>query len=263
MYRNKKRDIVFLFIFILLIYLVPYFNEMDTNSQLTRNEITKDVSSLDKLNLYMNNKNNLSSTEAYNMARNLCDENNSKGCFFLGYFFNIGIGTSVNKMMSLEKYKKACILGEDKACVNLAILYQDKNDYKLALIYYRKAHDYKNYIATTSIASYYAVGQGIDKNINKAYEYYKIACDDGRIPQVCSAVGIFHFKKKQYKDAFSYSKQACNMGLNKQLQTSQKYIGEACNNVGFLYYKGYGTEQSFQEAKRYLEKARQFGIQKI
>src|SRR6266498_3805654 len=113
----------------------------------------------------------------------------------LGYCYEFGIGTDIDKVKAFELYSKAAEKEYNIAQNNLALLYEkgegtekniDKNaQYKLALLYeedegteknlekafywYQKAAENNYEIAMNNLAIYYEYGKGTEKNLEKAF----------------------------------------------------------------------------------------------
>ncbi|UZO03807.1 uncharacterized protein OCT59_024209 [Rhizophagus irregularis] len=61
----------------------------------------------------------------------------------LGYCYNNGIGTKINKQKAFELYQNAAILGDDTAQFNLALMYEEGDgitkDIGKAIYWYEKS----------------------------------------------------------------------------------------------------------------------------
>ncbi len=190
----------------------------------------------------------------------LCNKNDAEGCFFLGYMYSEGKGTSKDENKAKEILNKACDLGEYKACMNLAKVYATRTDYVSALKLYEKAYNQGSYLAGAAIGGIYFRGMGVAKNVNKAIKYLQPACEKGMVATSCALLGGYYLQIKNYSLARKYTAKTCNMEPDKQLKDSKNFIAESCANLGLLHAKGLGGEQSMYKARKYFRKACDMGL---
>ena len=99
----------------------------------------------------------------------------------------------------------------------------------------------------------YLKGLGVERNLNLAIKYHEKACNQGSNDS-CNAIGewYFHSKgahvdgvKRDPVQAKKYFEKACIHGMH----------GNACTNLGIVYWNGYGAEKNIDTADMYLWKA--------
>ena len=131
----------------------------------------------------------------------------------------------------------------------------------------------------------FQAGQGVDKDYNKAMEFYQ-AADNLGSKNAKAYIGDMYYKglgvDKDYNQAFAYFDAAISNGCDKgfayhrvgylyysgnvvaqDYATAKKYFEVAYNYndapgtymLGYLYYKGYGVKANLKKAAAYFEKA--------
>lgn len=89
----------------------------------------------------------------------------------IGLFYENGYGVEKNIPEAI-KYYKSVAQNNEHASINLANYYDSIKDYKEAFIYYENADKLNHSDAAYKLATYYELGRGTKKDINKAIEYY-------------------------------------------------------------------------------------------
>ena len=98
----------------------------------------------------------------------------------LGIMFGDGIGTEVDMERAIKYYGLAATLGDDLAKSNLADIYRKgingvEKDQKRAFELYLSCHlPYAYY----RVGEAYELGRGVEKDLKKAKQYYRIAYDN-------------------------------------------------------------------------------------
>ncbi len=214
-----------------------------------------DEACLGLTNLYFNGKGEHGDMiVTYKLSKMLCKKNNAEGCFFLGYFYSEGKGIQKNIAEGKLMLNKACDLGEYKACMNLAITYQKSENYIEALSLYEKAYQYGHNPAGTPLGNIYMHGLGVDKNPERAIEYFRESCEKGKVTTSCAALGAYYLENKRYDLARKYLEITCNMKPD-IYKDSKEFIATSCTNFALLYAKGLGGDRSPYGARKYLKKA--------
>jgi len=105
--------------------------------------------------------------------------------------------------------------------------------------------------AQNNIGCMFTLGRGVDKDEKEAYNYFKLAVDQGHPLAQCvfgimyeEGLGIMLGLDKDEKEAFKYYKHAADKGLAK-----------AQYNLGDMYEKGRGVEKDEKEACNYYKLA--------
>eukprot|EP01080_Neovahlkampfia_damariscottae_P002761 gene2761-4169_t len=174
-------------------------------------------------------------------------------------FFNSnGMGTKLNIPLALEYYNKAYYYGYTTALVQLGLLYEVgekvERDINKALEYYSKALEEKCYVACDSIAYIYSEGvPGVEKDLKKAVEYAQIGAQH-RNP------GSYYFLGRSFQFGF---------GCQVNLLTAYKYyrlsadLGNkiGCYQVGAFLEEGISQPEDPDEPLRYFLKSHDLGYQ--
>lgn len=116
------------------------------------------------------------SLKYYTMA---AEQNDPIALNNLGSLYFNGIGTQKNIKKALEMFKKASILGNSDASVNLAFIYltggpHDTERNRMAVELFEKAHE-KNNIAKFMLGYAYYKGFVVDRNYEQAFKLIKAA----------------------------------------------------------------------------------------
>ena len=146
-------------------------------------------------------------SERYTIA---CDQNFASACLNLAVFYEKGKGVKKNLKKSLALTKKSCRLGDSKACFNLAIMYDTglhmNVDKVKAIRYYQEAcHDKdSNPNACLNLGIMTFKGEGIKKNIPKAYDLVSRSCKKGH-KKACKVAAFIYKEIEQNNDNVSSS----------------------------------------------------------
>jgi len=112
-----------------------------------------------------------------------CEHNFSQSCAYLGGMYSKGQGVEKNNQKAMEYSKKACDLDKgvgSGGCLKLALLLENKKDYKSAAKYYEIATNSKIQLsAYFNLGVYYYLGKGVKKDKIKAYKYWYHAAKNG------------------------------------------------------------------------------------
>lgn len=99
--------------------------------------------------------------------------------FNLGLCYEKGEGLTKDVYKAIQWYLKAAQQGFIPAQNNLGLCYIRVKDYKKAVYWFSKAAEEGNAYSQCSLGVCYEKGKGIEKNINKAKEWYKKAANQG------------------------------------------------------------------------------------
>jgi TPR repeat protein len=81
--------------------------------------------------------------KAFELFKKSAEKEYSDGITMLGYCYNNGIGTDVNKQKAFESYQKAANLDNHYAQYNLALIYENgdgvEKNVKQAIYWYKKS----------------------------------------------------------------------------------------------------------------------------
>ena len=117
--------------------------------------------------------------------------------------------------------------------------------------YYKKAADQGSYIAQFNLGEMYNGGEGVKKDNKLSFDYYKKAADQGHTDALNRIGHMYYFGQgveKKYSKALEYFKKAADQG---------HIVSQF--NVGFMYYNGIGVQKNNLEALKYLKVAAEKG----
>ena len=129
-----------------------------------------------------------------------------------------------------------------------AYVYSRKGDVKKGIKYVNDSYDQGFIISGIWLAGLYLNGTDIDKNIDKAFDIYKIGCEKG-IPVALNQMAWMMWneiisKENYNKNYFELWKEAAIKGYD---------VAEF--STGYLYYNGDGIKQDYYEAVNWFQKA--------
>lgn len=134
------------------------------------------IESCKKLN--MQNISNAIYKKAREYYKQECDEEDLYyGCFNLAMLYDDGLGGKKDLNQALKLYNKACEDNNQLACYKIGKIYEKEANggYVKAFKYYEKLCKDYNGFACEGLAYLYENGLGVEKNLQKAKEYYGIA----------------------------------------------------------------------------------------
>lgn len=163
-------------------------------------------------------------------------------------YFNLG-----EYEKSLAYHERAAELEIEKSYFQLAYLLSNENflepDYEKAVCYYQILVEKKNPAAMNNLAILYERGRGVEKNLQKAFELYKEATENGGKNIEFSNLANCYFwgrgVEQNYKNAFEASLKSCEFGGD----------GKAFQMLYRCYNEGLGTERDIEKAKHYRDLA--------
>jgi len=184
------------------------------------------------------------------------------GIYFLGYFYENGIGADQDYERALELYNTVASMDKDElateelyayhsALTRLGILYLNgwgvEQDRETGTDYIKQAADDGFSMAEYYMGLVYEMGYGVDKDYETAMEWFSLAAAKEYAPAL-NQIGYMYFNgygvDADYEQAVYYEK----------LAAAQGYVA-AQVNLGFLYENGYGVEQNLSTALAYYEMA--------
>jgi len=120
------------------------------------------------------------------------------------------------------------------------------DDYKSALLMYKKASDLRNLHATVLLGHLFRDRKGVEKNIKKAISYYLIAAESANA-EANIALGDIYLDgqdvRQNYKKALKYFEVAVEYHDD----------AEAMNRLGHMYENGLGMKKNILKAKSYYK----------
>ncbi|UZO06621.1 uncharacterized protein OCT59_026935 [Rhizophagus irregularis] len=149
---------------------------------------------------------------------------------------------------SLEKLAEN---GNREAIFNLAIRYEGGNgtekNLEKAFYWYKKAAENGDADAMNNLAVCYEYGEGIEKNLEKAFYWYQKAAENG-VKEAMFNLAMCCYSgegtEKNLEKAFSWYQNAAEHGNTSTM-----------NNLAGMYYNGEGTEKNLEKAFYWQQRA--------
>lgn len=122
--------------------------------------------------------------KAFGLYKKACTLKNALGCFNTAYAYDKGEGIKKNKSKAATFYTKSCKLNNAGACNNLGYMFYSgkgnlaKNKIQ-AVTFFTKSCKLDNALGCNNLGIMYKTGQGTPKDLLKAKEFFKKACDLG------------------------------------------------------------------------------------
>ena len=162
--------------------------------------------------------------------------------------------------------------------------YIEKNDFSLAVEYYRKAAEQGNAAAQNKLGICYNIGLGVAKDSNEALKWYRKAAEQGNAVAQ-NNMGNHYNERQNYTEAARWYRKAAEQGqtaaqsslaelyyngrgVAKDYAEAVKWFRKAAEQgapgaqyqLGNCYYFGYGVTQSYAEAVKWYRKAAEIGL---
>lgn len=123
-------------------------------------------------------------SDAFPLFKQLAEQGDANAQHNLGLMYEYGDGITQNDQQAVYWYTKAAEQGEAHAQNNLGLMYTDggkgiTQNYKQAVYWYTQAAEQGYANAQYNLGVMYANGQGVQRNVSKAKQYYRLACDNG------------------------------------------------------------------------------------
>lgn len=134
------------------------------------------------------------------------------------------------------------------AQLKAAMDYAKKGDYVNAFGLFKKSCDGGNASGCFGLGTMYAVGRGVDMDLEKAKKYYEMGCSAGD-PTSCTNLAMI------YNDDKNASKDDKELAVQFYMTACQGGDAIACNNLGFMYANGDGVTKNFFTAVKYYKMA--------
>ena len=119
---------------------------------------------------------------------------NSLGrCYYCGY------GVVLNSAEGIKWYLKAAEQGHADAQLSMGLIYEDKEDYVNAAIFYQKAADQEVAEAQYRLGNCYEFGHGVKQDMDKALEWYRKAAKLGNKYAIEEMVRLKDVEARKYE----------------------------------------------------------------
>ncbi|MCD6027527.1 MAG: Tyrosine protein kinase:Serine/threonine protein kinase:Sel1-like repeat protein, partial [Solimicrobium sp.] len=193
--------------------------------------------------------------QAFYRYKQLADETGNASAFHnMGYFYSLGIGISQNYEQAMSCFSKAAVKGRAAGFNSMGILHQlgfgVPQDFGQAKTCYEIAAKKKSYYAHFHLALLYRHGLGVEKNELKAEECVNKAVALGEQAKPNS---IDEFQQRVFTNTlYDLEKKNYGVAIFKFHLLAQTNHAEAQFQLGLMYMKGLGVEQSDTNAAKYL-----------
>lgn len=181
-----------------------------------------------------------------------CKSGDKTSCSNLGVMYQNGWGVQQDIPKGESLLYSACEAGDELGCDLIG-----EKEYADVGFWLPQGGHLQEYIdccengianGCSGVGLYYRSGfQGIDKDENKAKNYFQKACDDGNA-NGCFNLGTMYLKgdavQQNYRTSIQLYKKACE---NNEFN--------ACFSLGDMYSQGIGIEQNQSQAKEYYKKS--------
>ena len=138
------------------------------------------------------------------------------------------------------KIKQLALNGDAIQQTNLATFFYEKNDYKSAAKWYKKAAKAGISQAQVNLGVMYSLGRGVSQNYKLAAYWYKKSAKQGNSSGQANLAGLYskgNGVDKNYKKAAYWYKKAANQGDN-----------HSQTNLGLLYLTGKGVQKDVKKS---------------
>lgn len=205
--------------------------------------------------------------QAFKWAQKLSDQGEPWGEYVLAHYYQRGIGTDRNIPKSLEYYEKVAKHGEPEGYLGMADIYmhgdgvpKDKSKadtlYKKFLAENKRLEPEGKGMPRYELAYLYENGYGVDKDIERAVQYYKDGVGYDESKSYLGLARLYMEGKgvaQSYKTARHYAERAYGHYLD-----SYYDFGEAPAFLGQLYLEGKIVPRDLRKAREQLEYAASF-----
>ncbi len=126
---------------------------------------------------------------AFNLFSDAAHRGSASCMLSLGYFYDEGLATGVDKKRAMYWYKKAYRLGSSAAASNIAILHREQARLRLMVSWWRRAIRLGDGDAELELAKCLIAGQGVRKSLSAAKQL------------LCSALASTHICPAGWEEA--------------------------------------------------------------
>ena len=191
-------------------------------------------------------------TTAYNYFKQAAEQEHMVAQYMLGVCYAEGKGTSKNGLLAVEWLDKAISQGYLDAKKYLADVYWEgtivQENKVRAIKLYQDAAEQGDVDSQAVVGIIYSQGIGVRKNLDKGIYWLEKAAQYGN-PDTENKLGIAYSNKERFDDAAEMYKRAAAKGY-----AWGQY------NLGICYANGSGVPKNKQQAKIWLQRAADQGI---
>ena len=173
-----------------------------------------------------------------------CDNGDGSACYELGILYDHGKVIEKNNEKANQFYLRACELKDDDGCAAMALFYEMNHNMKKAIYYYDKVCENSGKMCEYIALYYESGGDGLDKDLEKAKEYYERACDHGKKDscheaEVISYILDFTLSQSSPNQADNHMEKAkvLMQYTNERFGFTLAYPASLCNKKSFRQWR--------------------------
>ena len=203
-------------------------------------------------------------SNGFRICQAVADAGYAKGQFFLGYYYQHGIGTPTDIQTALRLYHLAADQGYVHAQCRLGILYGEGNygiekDSEIAVQWLRLAATQNDPVARSRLADCLVSGNGVEQNIEEAIQILKtLAQESSEYPK---GEPFSQFRLGALLTNEELVEYNPKEGVKWLRKSAEQDSSQAQNSLGLLYYKGLEgiVKPNLKEARLWFNKAAKQG----
>lgn len=191
-------------------------------------------------------------SESLKKSKLLIKSGNPRGNSLLALHYVFGYGVKKDIPKAINYYEIALNKKVYKAAAGLGVIYLEKKNYLQALKYFNlgaKNGDLGSYMY---LASMYAYGEGVEKNMRKSIEYQTLIAEQGDAT-FARYVGMYWSGYNEDRDSADQPNKL--LAVKYLTMAAEQNDAHALSTLGYMYLYGDGVEQKPQLAIKYLENA--------
>jgi TPR repeat protein len=193
--------------------------------------------------------------EALSHYRKAADVGNHDAMFWIGNFYEKGLGVTQDYSQAMAWYRKSADAGDDFAMNQVGHLFYEgkgvERDYAQAMNWFRKAADAGNVTAMSNTAHLYSKGQGAAQDYGQAMTWFRKAADAGNASAMDNIGDLYRLGKgvvQDYAQAMAWYRKSADAGY-----------AVAMTDVGSMYHNGHGVAQDHAQAMAWYRKGAEAG----
>ena len=179
--------------------------------------------------------------------------------------------TSIVKSENFDNIKRQAEQGDAIAQSKMGVMYMDGKDYLKADHWFQRAVNQGYAPAQNNLAGIYYYGYGVEQDLNRALELFKVSAQQGYTPAQTNLEAAQSQKDVIQKINQDYANARTRLGFKyyigqdaeKDYRKAAELFLEAADNgsleaksmLGIMYYKGQGITKDYHKAAEWFSKA--------
>jgi TPR repeat protein len=188
---------------------------------------------------------------AFDVYQRACRDGYAYGCYRLASTYLAGHGVAVDPAKATELLRNACNADEQAACAQVAAA-TEQSDPSAAARVWEKACEAGHARSCASLGKLYEDGRGVAKNVMRARELYKRACER-HLWSMCTYLGGMTASGGASKAAKKGHSAVSAVALF--TAACDHFDLEGCNGLGALYLGGHGVTKDAAKAVTLFQRA--------